>query len=231
MNKEAKALTEGLTEILDIIMKRFLPYLSIGHYSHLLNIFDIMSRKFIDELLCKDNFLSELLTVLSRNRDLTLAEIVSITGKDEFIVKKAIEKLSMDCFNYTDIYDVTDEVDPENQRLRFRDFIQHCLILSKGNDGQHFYDLSLFGIILLLKIFRREKPNSIITNPNPKFEKNLQQVASFYRNDKLPIIFGKWSSLRKYLKLWSTYNFDAVLLESRAREWARPLVIDGTKEF
>ncbi len=211
-------------DIFNVVMRRFLPYPSLGDYSYILEIFLGTSEKLISELNNGDNFVQELLLVLGESRSMTLSEIASQTGKDYSVILMTIEKLSMDCSEYTDIYDLTNEVDMENQRLHFMDFLQHCIIFSYESDGRTRYELSLFGILLLLKTIMNEK-----SYRSTSFEKKLSHIARLYK-DKLPLIFGKWSSLRISVKLWSFYNFTYFLTDSRPK-LSVPVVTGGNKEI
>ena len=53
-----------LSVIYDTLMKRFLPYPSIGDYSYILKTFWLMSKKFIDETARENNFAVEVLMTL-----------------------------------------------------------------------------------------------------------------------------------------------------------------------
>ncbi len=211
-------------DILNVIMRRFLPYPSLGDYSHILEIFLRMSERLTNELIDEDNFVQELLLVLGESRSMTLSEIASKTGKNYSVISKTIEELSMDCSDYTDIYDLTNDIDRENQRLRFMDFLQHCIIITYKSDGGMKYELSLYGILVLLKTVMNEKNYRSIS-----FEKKLNHIALLYK-DKLPLIFDKWLSLRRSIKLWSFYNFDTLLTDTRPK-LSVPVITGGNKEI
>lgn len=226
-NKQSKS--ASFAEIHDIMMSKFLPYHSLGDYSYILKIFLGTCRKFINEIIDQDKFVKNVLFALGECQSATLGEIVSITGKDYSVINSAIEKVSMDCSDYTDIYDLTHEVDMENQRLRFMDFLQHCLIFSYYKDGKIRYELSLFGIVIILIVLRRRETINANRARALDFEKKLNLFARIYHKHKLPLIFGKWWSIRTILKTWSFYNFDNLLSYDRVE--SRSLVMGGTGEI
>jgi hypothetical protein len=58
-----------------------------------------------------------------------------------------------------------------------------------------------------------------------------EKIASNYQ-DKLPLIFRKWSLLKINLGAWSAYNFDIILdEESRSIAIDAPVIMQGNKEF
>lgn len=59
----------------------------------------------------------------------------------------------------------------------------------------------------------------------------MDKVVSRFES-KLPLIFGKWKALRKYLKVWAAYNFDVVLDESVLKN-AKGISLDlnGNKDY
>jgi hypothetical protein len=78
---------------------------------------------------------------------------------------------------------------------QYVDFIQHLVVVPHLEKGETRYDLSLFGIALLLSLRAYEylNPEKLFYN-NLKFEEFCSKLSTTYK-DKLPLIFGKWDSL------------------------------------
>lgn len=171
-----------------------------------------MSRKLIREL-NDDNF-EELLLTLAWKKGMTIKEIQSKMQKDNPIVKSMIQKLSMDCSCYSNHHLSTEgyKIDIENDRLRYIDFLQHCLIFYYDYDGERYYHISLFGILFLMKMLREKDRYPFPRGREIPFEKKLDVFASTDPK-KLPLIFNKWSQLKKYFNLLSIYNFEFVLYD------------------
>jgi hypothetical protein len=220
---------QSLNNIYSVIMKKYAPFQCVEDYSNILNVFLVMSKRFVQEISKEDNLALELLRILSKAGGMTLEKLSSKMPTDLSTIKITLEKLTLDSHSYTQVFDYTDDVDPENQRIRFADFLQHCLVFHSIKDEQDYYELSLFGIIFLLKSVRTKDSNPFNATRDYQWEKNIDDIASWCTH-KLPLVFGKWSFLSKYLKLWRFYNFDSVLFSNQEVE-AEPLVIGGNKEI
>ena len=81
---------------------------------------------------------------------------------------------------------------------QYADFIQHLVVVPRLEKGETRYELSLFGIALLLSVRARQE----FVNPDMLFYNNLEfrefcsKLSTNYK-DKLPLIFGKWDSLMR----------------------------------
>jgi len=198
--------------MLDLFRERFPPYKSIGSYSYILKIFSVMSRKLLTEL-NQDNSILEFLLILARRKEMTITEIETKMKKEESTIKEILGMLSMDTSTYSEHYTLTggDDWDPENDRRRYIDFLQHCIVFYENRNGKRYYYLSLFGLLFLVKILRMKNNKSNKEKNGTTFEKAFNDIATIYPK-KLPLIFGKWPLLKKYLNLLSVYNFGFVLL-------------------
>jgi hypothetical protein len=80
---------------------------------------------------------------------------------------------------------------------QYADFIQHLVVVPRLENGDTRYELSLFGIALLLSLRTCPplNPDMLFYN-NLKFEEFCSKLSTNYK-DKLPLIFGKWDSLIK----------------------------------
>jgi hypothetical protein len=84
-----------------------------------------------------------------------------------------------------------------DQRIKeYVDFVQHLVVTHRNDkDGYMRYELSLFGIALLLslKAYYFLNPEMLFYN-NITFEEYCKRLALNYK-DKLPLVFGKWEAL------------------------------------
>ncbi|MGH9987205.1 MAG: hypothetical protein ACRD8W_24930, partial [Nitrososphaeraceae archaeon] len=94
--------------------------------------------------------------------------------------------------------------------------IQHNIIINEKNDsGEEMYRLSLLGMLLFLTILLHrtfDKPESIMYYYN-----KIAENYSDKDNKILPLIFGKWTSLKNELGYNSLYNFDVILSTDHRR--------------
>jgi hypothetical protein len=135
--------------------------------------------------------------------------------------------------------DDTDKLDE-----RYLDFVGHLIIVSKEqpfeNGGIIRYEMSLFGVILILSIIRRLYT---WTSTSRYFQNNFlhsrmglydfyDKVAANY-HDKLPLIFGKWDLLKKksHGMLIEPY-FNVILFDDiRSDVMKVPNLMGGNKEI
>jgi DNA-binding PadR family transcriptional regulator len=93
-------------------------------------------------------------------------------------------------------------------------FLLHNLVRVDQTRPQERYELSLFGILLLLNLIRYHDMNKLkfglFYGDTLSFAKYFDIVAVNYKN-RFPLIFGKWKLLREELKLFAAYNFDITL--------------------
>jgi hypothetical protein len=115
-------------------------------------------------------------------------------------IKRLLEDLTLSA-NYREPYhsprpDVRYELD---QRLNsYVDFIQHLIVVPRYNKkGETRYELSLFGLVLVMAIRAYEylNPERVFYN-NLEFGEYCTKLAANYQ-DKLPLVFGKWDSLMR----------------------------------
>ena len=91
----------------------------------------------------------------------------------------------------------------DNQK--YWDFIQHNLInITINSKREKIYELSLFGVILILKLIRsfhfygiKEEKNYYFDNIS--FKDYAEKIVKNY-DTKLPLIFGKWPLLKTHFK-------------------------------
>jgi hypothetical protein len=112
-------------------------------------------------------------------------------------------------------------------------FLLHYTVMAKKVHGKERYELSLFGILMVLGLLRRSQLNSVSMTYNSElsFQDYFDRIAENYAS-KLPSIFGKWHLFRKVLKDLAAYNFDIILNRSYRKSVAeKSIMIGGTAEF
>jgi hypothetical protein len=177
--------------------------------------------------------------VLSIYPKVTLKELARRVGNEsEEQIKSIVNQYAMTQIQYTDLYYTSDDDYHERLPERYLDFLQHCIINVHRNyaTGLQTYELSLFGIILVMMLIRKHDrdPTAHLFEKELTLAEYYYKIASNYE-DKLPLIFGKihWHLSRKYLKDMSVYNFDIVLCDEKTRSSTEnlPVFMKGSKEF
>jgi DNA-binding MarR family transcriptional regulator len=133
------------------------------------------------------------------------------------------------------------DIDYDSIVKKYLEFLSRLAIVKIDCFDGPRYELSLFGVILIL---------AIVTNPHQKmfytkngFEKDDDDLAEFYSvvsqnyGDKLPLIFGKWTVLtktRNYAHQW----FLPILYQNLEDDFARAIkpgsvsvILGGVKEY
>lgn len=146
---------------------------------------------------------------------------------------------------FSNIYLRNEDLDDSDKIIeRYLDFVRHLIIVSKEqpveNGGSVRYELSLFGVLLILSIIRREYS---WTSTTRKFQDSFlysrmglqeyyDKVAANY-HDKLPLIFGKWDLLKKKTQGMVVEPYFNVLLfdDIRSDVMSVPILMGGNKEI
>ena len=92
--------------------------------------------------------------------------------------------------------------------------------------GVDTYQLSLFGVLFLLKLIRQNDMNRLrhgLYN-DKSFLEYCDIIADNYR-DAIPLIFRKWSLLKRILKTFAAYNFDIIVDQQFRDKIMRELVV------
>jgi hypothetical protein len=119
-------------------------------------------------------------------------------------------------------------------KIDWRFFLHNTIIVGTDLKNALVYELSLFGIILVLTLIRHNDMDRLrhgMYYTDLTFQEYHDTIASNYKN-KLPLIFGKWHLLKKTLKELSGYGFDIILdKESRLKRFGEPVLLGGNKEY
>jgi hypothetical protein len=102
--------------------------------------------------------------------------------------------------------------------------------------GVDTYQLSLFGVLFLLKLIRQNDINRLrhgLYNNDKSFLEYWDIIADNYR-DAIPLIFRKWRLLKRILKAFAAYNFDIIVDQQFRDKIMRKLAVfkrPGQEEY
>ena len=158
----------------------------------------------------------KVIEVLAVHRALNFEELVEKTQESEAKIHQVLSTHTLE--HYRPVADNTQymyqNVLGKKHNKKYQDFLLHSTItIEENNDGIRKYALSLFGIMLALSIIRYHDMNKLkqgLYYTDISLPDYYDKIASNYE-DKLPLIFGKWDTLKDVLRLFSVYNFDIIL--------------------
>ena len=170
---------------------------------------------------------SKIIETLASYPLLTIDDLSLKLKCSKTLVKKDLDNISMSEGGDGYLFPL-DEYDTEFSTYeRYLGMLQHCMVIynTKASNKTFFYELSLVGIIMYLTLVRhRGPPEKLISACN--------RIGYSYRNRVLPLIFGKWSTLRKNLGPIAAYNFEILLnKEARNKSISLSVVLGGINEF
>jgi len=191
------------------------------------------------------------LECLALNRSITLSQLIEKSGLPEQQIKRVLGKYSMKSNTHSSLFDnVTAKSydDTDIQRQVYSDYIMHTLIVSNGTSVNITYELSLFGVMLVMALVRYYYIGIDTTRcsrlGNPDYIPNLfykdidmceyyDKIAHNYK-EKLLRLFGKWDLLKSHLGSSLLYNnFDLFIYEedSPNHNMNTTIWFGGNKEF
>ena len=192
----------------------------------------------------------KVLECLAIKRRVTIQQLCTMTEESEENVKEVLDKQSVKHgYKYYYMSNGNLEEGEPGEKLSGR---KHPdlgdMLIVRTNIGQHItYELSLFGIMLVIALIRFnyigiDKVRLGIPNRyTHKFRLFFKDVAleqyfdkiAFNYHDKLPLIFGKWSFLKEELGTLFLYdNFDFLLYdEAFSVNMGTSIWLGGNKEF
>jgi hypothetical protein len=174
----------------------------------------------------------KVIEILALYSKIDLKELIKKSASSEKEVLKILKNITSLGYHYSDIHYETDEDYFGSFSEEYLDFLWHCIVIVKCNDNDStIYELSLFGIIMVMSLIRLHDEGRAELFHNIPLQDYYEKIASNYR-DKLPLIFRKWNLLKIKLGAWSAYNFDIILdEESRSIALDAPVIMQGNKEF
>jgi hypothetical protein len=191
------------------------------------------------------------LECLALNRLLTLQQLVEKSGLQQEQINRVLSKYSMQRTNFSSPLDnltFKSQNDREIQRKVYSDFIMHTLIVANGTNVNLTYELSLFGVMLVIDLVRYyhrgidTARSSKLGNPDyiPNLfykdidmSKYYDKIAYNYK-EKIPRLFGKWDLVKSHLGSPLLYdNLDLFIYEEDRPNHNMNTTIwfGGNKEF
>lgn len=201
-----------------------------------MSIFNIMRNKWLRRNALNSDKISadqHILEVLAQSPAITLQELVRRTPEsNENKIKRTLSKY----ISLTHRPLFIGMKAPGRIRMRKHwEILLHNVIRVKHNiKGTQIYELSLFGVMLVLSIVRYNDMGMIKQGLKYKdvgLGDYFDKISYAYK-DKLPLIFGKWYLLKRILKTCSAYNFDITLAEeSYSSDSSKSVLMGGNKEI
>ena len=210
---------DQIDRFFQLFFKKYLLY-SNRNYFDLHDIFNNMSKLWFEEHQENPNETSpeqKILEVFAVNPPLTLIELKEKTKLDIDIINNIQYSHTIEFFNSTIRSNIKvhifSNITQKNKNKLYALFFRHNLIKVKSDNSNDVkYELSLFGVFLVIKLIRyyyiKNKENCYFNQFT--LVDYFDRIAENYK-EKIPLIFGKWNILKEILKSYSIYNFDLII--------------------
>ena len=229
-------------ELYQSFVCKHLKYLSRSTYPLQLDLFDELCNNWFQDIIKNSQKITPdqmFLEVLAMHPAITFEEIARYTGKPvrEDKIKGILSRYTETYHEINDIDDDrnSEETSSNHKDDNFDDKFHRLVITTCNNDTSTTYELSLFGVMLVLALVRYNDMGTLkgglyFNGFSPSAHYDI--IASNYSN-KLPLIFGKqWKLLKKTLKGIAIYNFDIIFSEEvRSESFDEPYLVNGNREL
>jgi hypothetical protein len=222
--------------------RNYFGHSAVYGYFFLSYFFDLIRDSLLQKLSkSKVCVLQMIIECLALNRSLTLPELIKKTCLKEDEVITILDNhsihtnLNLPAWSrspYTSIDDLRKEY--------YVNFISHSLIIIIRSDNGNTYELSLFGVMIMIFLIRyhylatQNNTTKILSGFHNVLQPNeyCDRIAKNYK-EKLPLIFEKWDFLKSKLGGFLLYeSFDFLIYEkARFKSAAYSVWIEGNKEF
>jgi len=211
--------SDKIEKFYQLFIEKYLKYRSYG-FSFEFDIFNNMRDKWLREMILnfdKPSPEQKILEVLAIYPKITLKELAEKIEENKANTSKVLSTYTFESYKpqtHENEYYTDQNIIGKKYNKKYWDFLLHNIVIGGHNsEGVETYELSLFGVILVLTLVRYYDMNKL--NPGLYYRDILfpdyyDKIASNYQ-DKLPLIFGKWSLLKKILRIFAAYNFDIIL--------------------
>ena len=217
--------SEKVLELYDQFGKNYFKYLGHG-FSFQFEIFDRMRDKWFRDFILNDsnkknNKISigqKIIEVLAVYPKITFEKLIEEIGEGEPDIRRVLATYTIETYRPLNggvsgiIYN--NMMDKKFDDEYYSDFLFHDLVkISYGRHNQKNYELSVFGVLLALSLIRYNdmgRLNQGLLYENLSFMDYFEKIAANYEYT-LPLIFSKWKTLKKILKVFTVYNFDMIL--------------------
>jgi hypothetical protein len=231
---------EKLEEFLQLFIQSHFKFPRHG-FSFQFDIFNRMRIKWLKDFVLLKRISPEqkVLEVLAIHPNITFEKLVQKTGENKSNIGSVLSTYTLESYKPLVIkneYYIDQSIIGKKHNRKYWDFLLHnSVIIIQNRQGIMTYELSLFGIILVLTLVRFHdmgKLNHRLYYGEISFSNYYDIIAANYET-KLPLIFGKWILLKKVLNVDAAYNFDILLDDDLMRRSSDNLSIlsGGNKEF
>ena len=138
---------------------------------------------------------------LALHGPLTMEKLIEKTGaKQEDLVKAIDNHSTNENFSLDSFLSIDTGKKEANSKNIYHDFVTHLLIIISKDHGKEKFELSLFGVLLVIAFIRHHyKFRADADTRDPAlFYQHIDEREYFDRiaqnhEDKIPLIFGKWA--------------------------------------
>jgi hypothetical protein len=233
---------------IDSFYRSFLSYqlkyksvIDNGYFISQLHIFDNMSKNWIrDKITTNDNEFSlsqKIIELLAISPGLTCNDVAHKINVPHRLVDMELKELAEESRDESFLIGDDEYYDTSTLREQMSDLLSHNLVKRTASHGQLKEDtlsLSLYGIMLLVKMIRLRNLNKIkrlYLFDDYSMQSAVDLIADGYK-ESLPLIFAEWDLLRRTLKILSIYNFDTIIgLKESDSDNVTSILLSGNKEY
>lgn len=211
-NPDIDITLDKLEEFLLIYINHYARFRNHGFTAYFDVFHALCNNWFMEKVLTSGEIstLQKILEVLAMNPKIAFNGLVEKVADLESNVK---EVLSLCSYSLRSFHDV--EITDGDYSKGIPEFIiKNIIIVDQEKGGGLTYELSLFGVMLVLLILfnnnMKKLKHGLYIKKYP-FKKYCDKIAHNYSH-KLPLVFGRWDRLVQILQNSAIYNFDVVLL-------------------
>ena len=225
---------DKIEELLLIFVNHYVKYRYHGFTIYSDDFLKVCNRLFKEKIQISGRVstFQKVLEVLAINPKIAFNDLVEKVGESKSKVNKVLSMYSYRprSLQYTDI--IKNGYNEENS-----DFIvKNIITVNQENGDRLTYELSLFGVMLILLIILYNDMKKLkhgLYIKKYSFKDYCDKIGHNY-NHKLPLVFRKWDHLTRILQASAIYNFDVVLLENNLvnnESNSRSVIMRGNEEI
>ncbi len=230
LNNDKQVTLDQVEYFYRLFIRRYLTYPGYG-YPFQLDSFNKVCKDWLEDMVMGSNKLTSYQKVLealalSTDIPLTAEELVQETGESYEEIHEVLSR-------YTSYENINDGSYGDKDSTFY---FQRLIKLGHGTHKNNSYELSVFGVILVLTLVRYQDMGLLkhgLYYTSIGFEEFYDKVALNYHDKLLPLIFGRWhKSLKRILKPIPAYNIDILLdKEKRSIAMDKTVLMKGNGEL
>jgi hypothetical protein len=208
---------EEIKYFYQLFIQKYLKYSERRRFTFELELFDRACNDWLDKINTSGKITIQqvILETLALHPNLTLREVVqNMKGFREVEIANTLSNLIPLKHRPATVDDNYYDHTHGTSRVREKWQLLSTKIIKVRNNlrGFDIYQLSLFGVLFLLKLIRQNDINRLkhgLYNNDKSFLEYCDIIADKYSHT-IPLIFKKWRLLKRILKTLAAYNFDIV---------------------